>query len=1281
MGLQFTKAQEVKSGQRITSTQFRALAAAFNDRLRGSGSAAPGDCAWRLAYYWFNLWRQVRNPDDSGFVFPSQGEAFDIYHAIEPEFSQDTTWPVAGPGEPEGANLANPMMQFVFGNPVLDSEDIRLNNTIDLWPTFSSPPVTLEDFWKVGKQQRGAYDPINQVMGAPAFDAAQSIFSFAFPYWSPHGKAYGGWQPQPIELLPDCSLGGTAIDQGYLIPSWQIFFTALRKDVPTTGLHGTIGVNADGLPTVTYSGTCPCGSAGFAVNHVMFLINQPFAFLVYVATGTACDYFLDHLPQADWIQGPYSGGASLVHTEGLQLNRAAHAAFTDYRGTPAQRTPDTFVIEDIGFDYQAFFTRQYYLAPNFGLVSGDSIEVRYPTATFTGGTLNGGTLGTFADGTKQHVYHDSFVFAGAFAKATNLFNAVSVELLSGDKILSTLTLTPDKDHKAEALVWIEKAEAPDPLTIRLASQAQFIGSGSITVEATELMEYEPEFQDAYLVSRIESSKGGDQNTPGADGRGKDTDFSKTMSDDYLSKGCIVNTKAAGVRDIAEWVNDDPVYDAARRMTKSHLRIIRRQNLTAYEVANGKSILYFKRYAYGLKNTRVDLFDGIAPPIDPVLTGSLIEGETYIVRGGANANVNRIVYLGHSKKNNDQFTATKEKKFETHGDAKVYVYDGIKHPNALKKGLTNEWVSFLQTKCYHPSPTSIWKAEAYADYFTWCNRCHFYSASGVPALRRFINYNHSTSLDPVTFAPILNPLTVQLQFLSPEAPTGYNYTLGANVTYGDLPFKKSCMIYEAPPEIESCIVDDWVQDIVKVTFKTRFRAHPNAPATVAKTAGTGTGWSAAQILNLRNGIGAIAPEDYRTPDNAIREYVLSEANGNYPCVFRTGDAGAASGVSGLPDNPFGSCYPHFIFVKLIPTPYEDENSTVQDWDTRCTVDAFQQMEVYLRAMCEGFVDGQTSLDIICKYYAAVNPITTLFDYNFENLCFEAFQGKSIGAFSLKKRPDLPTGYGPIPDTIMYADVFNRLASAVNLLTKVRIDVPLEFQSREYHYFSTNTPDLLTCTFGSTDGNSAGFTTCSIPAPCSPSGTFFAYADGRGAGPLTLYCITNWVPATVIVARIDASTATGCPSQIVSSKLDIDYRMVIDPNWVEAVPQEIKDLMDLSLSGFFCVISTHQVNTRREVVTTGFGDTCGGVVDAWFDSNDNSKKFRWVTGTTIDKSYCAMVNSGRLTAPDLLSSDFFIGRTTSMPVGSFCAAGSSASSIEIDLIDQKMAFITVPLVDLP
>lgn len=1249
--LTYTKAPTVDPGDKITSTQYRLLARAFNGRLR----SGVGDCAMRVAMLWFNLFRQFRNPDEGGYVFPSLGEFFDIYQLIEPEWSPGTTYPDTGPGEPEGANLGCPINQFVFGNPILTDEPDRLNTGVDI-TTDNSPgeTTTVEDYWESGKRQRGAFDPNTGAQAAPAWDAAQTVFQFAFFFWSPMHKAWGGWQPIPLELTDDCGAGDPD-DAGAGVPSWQYFFTALRMDVSTAGFNGTPGTNGDGFPTITYAGSCPCGSALYAAGHVAGIVTTMFEYVVYVATGTDCETIADRFPFSDWIIGPFTGGAQLVHTDGGMIARAVNAFATDFRGTPEQRNPDDFEIEKIGFDFQEFSTRQHYLAPNYGNSDGENITPVYPRAEWSGvSQIPQGTVGSTQYGS-AHRYAPGFVLAGAFAKATNLYEPVSIAIMDGSKTLTTIKLKPDVDGNAQAMVWLKNAVTPDEMKIVLATTARFSGRGSLVVEVNELQAYKPNWWDYYLLARFGGSKGGIALlAAGVDGRGKDCDFAKSITDNYLANGCIVSPADQTIRDQGDWINDNPVYDTIRRMSKKSLRILRRQNLLSYEVSGGVSILRFKRFAFGMKNTRVDCFDGIAPPLDPVSSGDLIEGEGYIVRASADA-INKIVYNGQQLLDGQQFIATANKKYETHGDAQVFVYDGIRH-TALKKGETNEWVMFIQTKVYHDSADNLFKPEAYADYFPWCANAHFLSPTAPPQFRRWAAYTNNVALDPDTFMPRVNPPSVQVQMLAPEAPTGYNFSAGANVTFASPAFCASRPIYEAPFEIDSCIVEDSDNDIIKITFKQRFRAHPLAAGSVDKDPNA---WAGGDIDVLRN-VGGTG-EDYRTPDNALREYVLTQVNQDFPATLKTGDYAAGASPGSLGDLR-GAVYPHFFFVHLIPEPYEDFDDTAQDRDERCTVDAFQQMEVCLRAMCEGFVDGVTSLDLICKYF--LSGVNVMYDYAFENLCFQAFQGRWIGAFSLADRDDAPQGFGPMPDTLLYADVFNRLALAVNLLDKARLDVPIEFQSQDVNYAGSEDVTL---------------TDCSATSGCTTVGTCAAYGDGLGSAPASLISTGAWTP-TVSIGASAGCSITGCPYQLTTGRIEQNYRVEIDPDFVNAVPQEIRDLLDLNGSGFFAVYDSLQTNNKREIVGSGLGDGCfpPGSTDFFFDTGDPTQKFRWVEDQHIAVSECRLVTSGTLAPPPLLVNDYQAGHSASAPGPAFCDSGPS-SSASLTLVNENGAFLQVPLVE--
>lgn len=335
---------------------------------------------------------------------------------------------------------------------------------------------------------------------------------------------------------------------------------------------------------------------------------------------------------------------------------------------------------------------------------------------------------------------------------------------------------------------------------------------------------------------------------------------------------------------------------------------------------------------------------------------------------------------------------------------------IKH-TAEPRGFTNEWLMRADFKVYQNSNDSIWKPDAYTDFFGLLERCQFYNKElfnlGKYDLVSHFNYGDKLSL-------------------APEAPPGYRYAGGSNAgafaTADERTrFFKSCQVYEKPAEIESCEYD--TDGLVKITFTRRLPYHPDAPSSISSDVGT---WVRADIIG----------ENYRTIENGLREYLYHRNYGVDCQREQIGDTHSGSELWTDYSNVRGACYPLFYFVKLIPSPYEDGNDRQNATDTKCVVDTFAMMETYIRAMCEGYIDGQTTLEKSCGL-----GTPSYFDYSFEALCFEAFGGRSFKFLPLEIREDRPTGFGPFPNTVMYAEIFNQFSAAINLLTSARVMLPL------------------------------------------------------------------------------------------------------------------------------------------------------------------------------------------------------------------------------------------------
>lgn len=375
----FTRAITVSPDDGLNSRHQRSVARAANDRLRFAT-----DMPWRVAWALYNGSRLVRNPASDGLTFPAEGEFWKIFAHLKSASGYD--WPLVGPGEPEGANLGSVTPQFIFGNTEISNEPERIGALFPI-AIDGLPPVTTADKWVLGKLQRGAITSDGSAQYVPAFEAAQTLFRFAFHPSIFHGKSYGGWQPQAPqdETYPLCAPDGFPGDR---TPNRHYAWTGLATDTPTTGLHGTITTDGEGRPVVTYSGSCPCGTTYSGTGHVLYIADLPFAWYVYVSDGTVtdgvCGVNVDRLDKAQWAEGPYAGAPALQHSDYPVILRTAWRYIAEFSGANSQRTPDSFDIESIAFDSQRFYTRQYPLAPAYGEVGETGIEAIYPSVTILG---------------------------------------------------------------------------------------------------------------------------------------------------------------------------------------------------------------------------------------------------------------------------------------------------------------------------------------------------------------------------------------------------------------------------------------------------------------------------------------------------------------------------------------------------------------------------------------------------------------------------------------------------------------------------------------------------------------------------------------------------------------------------------------------------------------------------------------------------------------------------------------------------------------------------------
>jgi hypothetical protein len=990
MAINYTRANPVNVGDPITSAQHNNLANAFNDRL----AFGVGDATWRLHWGAHSLVRNIRL--SSGSLTPPEDEWWKIYCAIDPRKTA-ITWPTAGPGLPEGVNDASPLGAFVFGDSTgsVADEDGRLNydgvpnppTGIKLWPG-GSPPATLADYWDLAKDQRGAVPvTLDDFQAANALRWARDYWRIYYPLLSPWLKDYGGFAPGP-EHKGTCTAG----EQDY-----ELQFKSLQV----------------GPADKTFR-TCPENPTD-----VEAVIRGVDGYYLYKFNGSV--EFLDY---TDWLEGPYSHNPWLTKEHGQQLRQMQNWFASEFRAREADRDPGGYNPALKGFDFTQFHTLQYPLAPAYGEVDLDLVA-KYEEWKQTGNAPAGTHLTRNPGPLTAYDIHPGFVFAGYYARVESggsIAQPVEIEARANGVRVASINLTPVGDQRLQYF-----GEPPkDPATIEFVLMTDLVLSGDLVIEIAELMDYKPNMHDAYLVLRTGSTDG---STANIDERGLTYSQQKEVGDNLKTLGCIVNATASGLpdqNDAANAINQNPAYEAARRLVFDHLRMIDRTHLSAYEVSGGKSILHFvNRYASGLQNEDVDLFRGIAPPVEDVASGEIKPGIVYINNGP-----DTVTYDGTPYTAGQTFAGVWGKKDYTVSPttAEVRQYDGI-ILTAPPQGYDNRWLLHMSTVTYHTSESSPWKLSAYGDIKGHSHdRCGHFSNDWDNALTQS---NHMSNLHIAYGAN-----TVDIA----ENPPGYRYVDGTHETQdnhlitaqgvptpGPANHFKSCRLYEPAYGIESVIISGTE---IKVTLTGRVTSHPSAPATIAKDRGA---W-----------LDPYADEDYRTDENAIREYLNWVDSGeNEQCLKKVGDIAPEVETGYSAGDFFGSCVPRFYFTRLARKVYEDANTSYEVTDTPIQVDDMVWMQWILKAICAGFIDSRSTLALTCtdpdniRYY----------DYTFENLCYEALNHRWLAYLPKKVRGDRPEGFGPLPNTTVYAELFNNLAACINLLCRARIDLPLVGQSQQ------------------------------------------------------------------------------------------------------------------------------------------------------------------------------------------------------------------------------------------
>lgn len=1239
--MQFTKAIEAAPGGIVRSTERNRLARAFNDRIL----SGVGDAPWRIVWETVGLVQQIRNPSTAAANFaiaanwPSADEWFK-YALIKPSDGLD--WPASDPGEPEGLNLANPLANFVYGVNWVPEEGDRLATVV---PVGSSG--TPLDFWEGAKAQRGAVDVRAGFGASPTLDASRAHYKVAYPWVSHYLKTYGGFQPTRKLDDGDC---GDDLDAPTLTE--EIIFTPLAP-------------NPRGLPVKRYSGFCPKGSPG-ATSALATIGYGTDYYYLYKWAGENLQ-LIEALRTDEYLEGPYTGGGRIRWGKGEQIDHALNRFNVSFRGADSERL-GRFSIADIGFDFQSFFRDQYLLAPARGTYSAATgqITADYPEFRLEGASsFPAGTRAPRTGSSSQsHDIHEGHVLAGCFAQAEKLTAPVAVELVDQTGVLAMFELKPDAQQNASHLKYLSGAfiRRRAGVGFRLRTGLSLGAGGKVIFQIAELMDYKPSLTDAYVVIRLGSTRGGDVfgQTNSLDTFGEQAPgVARALSDDYFARGCIVNDSPGlplqnGTP--ARPIGRNPVYEAARLLNISNVRLAwshegtglgARPLLRGYEViiedGAEKSVLYYNRFV-AIEDFSADVWEGIGPALAPVTL--LKPGLLYEVTDGA---------IGYFQTNGTPVTIPAgsifygvigKKEFTVvSGDPVVREKEGIR-ASAPPDGESNRWCGFFSLNVYHPSESSVWKEEIYHNTLTLNQRCNFYSTELEE--RRYADLRRH-------FAYGLNPLVWS------EAAPGHIYARGTNkppTTFFDEQkeaFYRSCPIYQAPYEIESVTRFTGEGDEqVRVKLKTRL-AHVHAlSGPVPKTVET---WD----------VDAVENEPYRTDENAVRQFLIRQQLGINCARGMLGDAAARTDLWGLPDEPFGSCLPRFWMVRLIPEVYEDQNDTMEeDRDSLVLVDALLQMEKYGRAMCEGYVDTNSTETLACQL---AEDETTLLDYTVENWYFDAFGAKWIPILPFKIRGDLERGFSPMPTHVLYAEIFNCFVKAVNLLTRARIELPMKLECREI-----------------SSTGSAPITPHWPESPGCSSGLTKAIWTG-GAPPASSTTVGEWGDCGFSLnaghsVSIDDECHPSGGFQTLGSKTVVEYRSgPVDPLAVHAIPSALREHLQQNGTGFLAVsVHTTHRPVATQVFTSGetqgccfqFQEPCPGFFGAVEGAGWRGYKF--ADQVTTAGPVCKLYSGGTLDAGTPPSGDLFFGRSAS---GAQCSNSSSVNLALAVAGSNFSVFVEIPL----
>jgi len=1018
-------AKKVKINQRTDYEHHNLLAEAFNEKIL----SGLGDCSWRIFYYAFSMFRGVRNPQESNF--PAQDEWFKFYANLEPKMTYGKFgWPEAQAGEAEGANVANPFMAWIFGratritqaNGTKDdtkdgvhgywSEPIRLSG-LELAPPTNMPAKingdpNLNMVWSDSEIQRGClafessyrYLDRGGAQGTKTLELASlGICSAARRHLRYVTEAISAGRYAPSYVPDPEGKGGVfrkknaskdQIEQAIFY--YLSFFRGTEdqrakhsikgKNVATYGFDFEKFFSKQFLLAPNYSRP----KYELDSNGKVKIDNLGNKKIKYDSFG-----YPELFPEGpgSFIWTAKYDNAYLDTRSGLYSVQTNESDAFLFKGQDNGKELRSFNTNPTGsnnrFCLSAIFIQTSDIASNYTdsdgiLLSGLFIDVYVNGQIYESIPING---------------NDKYLISNR----TGNVNNVSVNLGQQYRIYQFNKIHyfvyPVKGNVSFRVRGSEGIQNPAYNNFGRLQLGKRItttqNSFSIFIQFAHVLEMKPSAADAYVMMRVATTEGAGSDAGQMDPVGHfNVDTSKTVFTNYSRYGVVYNFRKKTLYQNDAYVSANPVYESARKSISSNVRMADRTALLDYEIdANGDSVLYFNRYAMGMKNTGVDIFRHMGPSITEVgnrsIRGSkaetfvpIIKNKWYIVieldskaRGSSTLSYvfnNKIKILKHAStfQGGDYYFVSAY----SSGTIGVYDLDGITASNLIQgvdKGeilidgikqkpsgnISNEWTMFMTYNLYHWSNSSYWKPSMYGDIMGALNaRC--LTASGSLEPMSGTSKNVKRALANVSTNPNDLPLIV-------EAPSAYNYIEGANTKpqYGDWRgnldypsnFAASCPIYKPPYKIKSIVrlnPYDPASDVIKVIIDNRLQnTGKNVDPSIAL--GSASDVPQGRLSNKLQDFIKYSKSNvelYRTDENALINYLCHTMAGIQCPRGIAGDVSMDNGGFWQNQKPFGCCYPRFYFVKLIPKV--SKNTVMYS-------DHYIQMEYYLRAMCNGFIN--------------------------------------------------------------------------------------------------------------------------------------------------------------------------------------------------------------------------------------------------------------------------------------------------------------------------------------